>query len=76
MWNVTAARENIAFGKVWQEIEVVNEKESKVNLRERKYSFSPWLRGKRTKHFLFSFGFFLAFFFFFFTFKEINTRFS
>lgn len=47
----------------WQEIEVVSEKESKVNLRERKYFFSPWLRGQRTKHFLFGFGFFLAFFF-------------
>ena len=54
----------------WQEIEVVSEKESKVNLRERKYFFSPLLRGQRTKHFLF-FGFFLAFFL-----TEINTCFN
>lgn len=59
----------------WQEIEVVSEKESKVNLRKEKYSFSPWLKGQRTKHFC-SVVVLSAFFFFFSLFKEINTCFS
>lgn len=40
MWNVTTARESTAFGKVLlAEIEVVSEKESKVNLGKREILF-------------------------------------
>lgn len=58
----------------WQEIEVVSEKESKVNLRKESIPFHHGLGVKELS--IFCCGFFLAFFFFFFTYKEINTCFS